>query len=316
MNPIKSASSSFVRWATGRLFLLLLIVLFALVTARASAADLYVVSQGSNSFNGGVYKIPPSGNPSIFFSGLSTPTGIAIDSVGNVFVGDFATKINKFTPAATRSIFASGIFPVGLAFDPSGNLFESDADGIITKFTAAGVPSTFAAGLSNVQGIAFDGMGNLFLADGENTIYKYSPVGVRSTLASFSNGPVGLAVDPSGDLFASVPDSGTIYKFTPGGVESIFASGLARPWGLACDANGNLFDAEYTTGVIYEFSPSGSRSTFATGLVHPQFMSFFPTTVVPEPSAWILALFGAVAIGFGVKYALPSARRPDRMGKI
>src|SRR5436305_322839 len=76
---------------------------------------------------------------------------------------DVSGTILKFTPARTKSTFASGLnFPAGLAFDGSGNLFEADeVSGTILKFTPAGTKSTFASGLSGPRGVAFDSSGNL-----------------------------------------------------------------------------------------------------------------------------------------------------------
>jgi sugar lactone lactonase YvrE len=279
--------------------------------ASAHSADLYVPAQGTSSSTGLIYDISPAGGVSSFVGGLSFPRGIAIDSSGNVFVGDFSAKIFKFTPSGHLSIFASNVFPFGLAFAPNGNLFEADGNGVINEFTPAGVESTFATGLANVQGIACDAKGDVFLADGQNSIFKYTPSGSRSTFASGLNGPVGLAFDPSGNLFASAELAGTIYKFTPNGVRSTFASGLTSPWGLACDAKGDVYDAETTTGIIYEFSPSGARSTFASGLAGPNLMSFNPPTAIPEPSSLFLMIGGT----FGLIWRLARQDRKRQTGQ-
>ena len=102
---------------------------------------------GSNT----IFKFTPDGTESTFASGLNGPFGLAFDSSGNVFEGDFGSNtIFKFTPDGTKSTFASGLSgPIGLAFDSSGNLFEADYySGTIFKFTPAGTKSTFASGLS------------------------------------------------------------------------------------------------------------------------------------------------------------------------
>jgi hypothetical protein len=156
---------------------------------------------------------------------------------GDLFVSDAGTNsINKFTPAGTRSTFASGLnFPTALAFDSAGNLFEADSgSATIYKFAPDGTRSTFASGLSSPTGLAFDSAGNLFVADqfeadGTGSIYKFAPDGTRSTFASGLNYPTGLAFDSAGNLFEAGQGTGSIYKFTPDGTQSTFASGLS-PW--------------------------------------------------------------------------------------
>jgi sugar lactone lactonase YvrE len=275
----------------------LAITLLFLYASGATAADLYVSSQGGGSFSGGVYKITPTGSVSEPITGLDFPQGVAVDANGNVFVAQ--GDILKFTPQGSRSTFygfnqTPAFDAWALTFDRGGSLWVSNGDGLIDVFTPTAQRTTFATGLSNVQGIAIDGGGNAFLADGLHTIFKYLPDGTRSTFDTGLNGPVGLAFDPSGNLYASAALSGIIYRYTPAGVRTTLATGLPAPWGLACDADGNLYDAEYTAGLIYKFSPTGSRTTFASGLVHPEFMTFYPQTFpVPEPATISMMMIGA-----------------------
>ena len=48
----------------------------------ASAADLYVASEGNSSFDGGVYKIPPTVIPTTFASGLHSPLASPLTMTG------------------------------------------------------------------------------------------------------------------------------------------------------------------------------------------------------------------------------------------
>ena len=185
---------------------------------------------------------------STFASGLNTPTGLAFDKSGNLFVAADAESgvVYKFTPAGMRTAFASGLpYPDSLAFDRAGNLFVAATGANIVlngtniyKFTPTGVRTIFASGLTFPVALAFDSAGNLFVADGGTgydiivgaAVYKFTPSGVRSTVAS-ENGqvsviPNGLAIDSADNLFVSDGVSGSILKFTPSGVRTTFAARL------------------------------------------------------------------------------------------
>jgi hypothetical protein len=173
-----------------------------------SMGNLFVMGddQASFPFPGTIFKITPGGGVSVFGSVPDQGLGLAFDSMGNLFAGDIAPTIFKFTPAGMRSVFAGPAAftavqtPAGLAFDTSGNLFVStegnNGNDSILEFTPAGTESTFATGLTNIpRGLAFDSAGNLFVGE----IGNGSP--------------------------------GDILKFTPAGVETVFAAPVGRPQG-------------------------------------------------------------------------------------
>jgi hypothetical protein len=148
---------------------------------------------------------------------FNSPSGVATDSAGNVYVGDTGNlTVRKITPAGEVSTLAgtagaSGgtdatgaaarfTAPMRLATDGAGNVYVADwLDHAIRKITPAGVVTTFAGkagavGSADGTGaaarffsptdVAVDGAGNVYVADwGNDTIRKITPAGAVSTLA-------------------------------------------------------------------------------------------------------------------------------------
>jgi sugar lactone lactonase YvrE len=167
---------------------------------------------------------------------LNSPSGLAVDSSGNLFVADTGNcTIRQITPGGVVTTLA------GVA-GSSGN---ADGTGNVARF----------AGL---YGMAMDPSGNLFVTDGGNhAVRKVTPSGVVTTLAGWFDSPGGVAVDSAGNVY--VTDDCSIGMVTPAGVAATVA-GLARtqggddgsgsvarfdfPAGLAVDTAGNLYVAD------------------------------------------------------------------------
>ncbi len=205
---------------------------------------------------------------------LSFPIGLALDSVGNVYISEYDNnRVRKVTPfglittvAGTGSPGFSGddgpaistkLFkPYGLAVDSSGNLFIADSyNQRIRKVTAAGVVSTFAGNGLNAFagdggpatkgqfypfGIALNSAGNLFIADwSNNRIRRVTPADIISTVAG----------------------SATQGFFGDGGPANV--ARLSGPYDVAVDSGGNLYIADYGNNRIRKVTPAGVISTVA-----------------------------------------------------
>ena len=137
--------------------------------------------------------------------------------------------------------------PSGIALDTSGNVYVADiGNHLIRKISAAGVVSSFAgiwgavghvngtagtARFDNPSGVAIDTSGHVYVADTySHLIRKISPEGVVSTLAgngtagtivngtaataTFSS-PTGVAVDASGHVYVADINAHHIRKISP-----------------------------------------------------------------------------------------------------
>jgi streptogramin lyase len=141
---------------------------------------------------------------------FSSPSGVAVDALGNVYVADKGnnairkiTAIGVVTTLAGAGPFAKGFvngtgsaarfdYPSGVAVDASGNVFVADTDNnVIRKITVTGEVSSIAGNINGSSGSA-NGVGNA---------------------ASF-NRPNGIAIDNSGNVYVADSNNNTIRKIT------------------------------------------------------------------------------------------------------
>jgi hypothetical protein len=214
---------------------------------------------------------------------LNQPTGLAIDSHGDLFIAD--TNNNE-----VREVLAYGTI-----VDYAGNG--------VAGMRGDGGPAT-SAQLDHPTGLALDSAGDLFIADTNNnevrevrasdhTIVDYAGHaghagmggdGGPATSAGL-NHPTGVAVDSSNNLYISdtgnhyvrvVNATGTVTAFAGqsgmdagvGGANNgnggpATSALLSQPSGLAVDASGDVFIADVNTDVVRMVNTAGNINTYA-----------------------------------------------------
>jgi hypothetical protein len=183
---------------------------------------------------------------------LNQPIGVAVDSVGNVYIADYANdRIRKVSKGVITTVAGSG-----------------------TKGFGGDNGPAVKAQLDYPIGVAVDSADNLYIADAGNHRIRKVSKGVITTVvgngtAGFSgdNGPAtgaqidagGVAVDPAGNLYIADTRNHRIRKVSEGSITTVTGNGLAgfggdnsspqnaqlnMPIGVAVDAAGNLYIAD------------------------------------------------------------------------
>jgi uncharacterized protein (TIGR03437 family) len=205
------------------------------------------------------------GGPAIS-AGLNSPTGVAFDSAGNMYIADYGNeRVRKVDTTGTITTFA-GIGAVTGSDSGDGGLATS-------------------AELGQVYDVAVDGKGNVYIADSEH-VREVNSSGIVSTAAHGFFGtcnpaptPVasadvaanGFAVDSAGNLYIADKSADCVQELETDGMVSAVAGGgatqgdggpatsalLVSPMAVALDSAGNLYIA--TSAAIRKVTASSSQ---------------------------------------------------------
>ena len=245
---------------------------------KVDPAGVISTVAGTGEFFGG---FGGDGGPAIQ-ADLDSPSGVAVDGAGNLFIADMGNhRIRKVDAAGTITTIAgsgeTGFFGGGFSGDggDGGPAIQADLD--------------------SPSGVAVDGAGNVFIADRDNhRIRKVDAAGVISTVAG--TGVFGFGGD--------------------GGPADL--AQLRRPYDVALDGTGNLYIADSSNHRIRVLTPMTGDGTEEPGqpMTAPA-----PTAVLNAASFTPGAAPGSLQSLFGERLALETAAAselplPEALGGV
>lgn len=247
--------------------------------------------------NGNVYMTDTADN---VVRKVAVGTGIITTVAGTGAAGHMGDN----GPAANATLW----FPRSLAVDPVGNLFIGETgDNVVRRIDAiTGQITTFAGNptgtgsiggpasnfnLDGIDGIACDRLGNLYIAEPSDIVKvsavtgNITEVAGTSTNAGFAH-LSGIAVDSAENIYVSDYYTNLVSKINSLGTVSIFAGSigygtpggdggpatsarLSFPEGLAVDGTGNVYIADSNDFAIREVNTGGIISTVAGVFLNP-----------------------------------------------
>lgn len=256
------------------LFLGLLVALLVL-TVSAAATCNFLLKWGTTGTGSGQF---------------ITPRAVAVDSVGNVYVPDSFTRVQKFDSIGNfiLQFGLSGDVPGGfvspnkVATDSAGNVYVTDLFTCrVQKFSSSGTfllrwgssGSGDGQFLNSSGGIAVDSSDNVYVSDlGNHRIQKFTSAGVFITKWGTSgtgdnqfDTPQDVAVDSSNNVYVVDTANNRVQKFTSTGtfITKWGTSGAGNgqftgPQGIAVDSSGTVYVADSGNNRVQKFTSSGT----------------------------------------------------------
>jgi hypothetical protein len=297
----------------------------------ANVASLSALAAGSSAFAPVLAAAPADWTLFVNYTGggMSSPSGLGIDSTGDVWVANYFDVASLFSPLG-KPLFAQGITgfglsaSYGLAVDANNNAWipNEPNTGVpgnsVSVLTSAGQSVSgsggfTAGGLDYPTSVAIDTDTTAWVVDYGNSHLTHlsssgqalsGASGYTSSLFAF---PVAAAVDGNHNVWVTNQSGGTVTKVSPDGTQFTNYACCDGPSTMAFDKLGNAWVANYYGNSISEISSAGvvaaSGPYMGGGILHPQGIA-----IDGSGNVWVANFrSGAISELAGASGAIPGA---------
>jgi hypothetical protein len=262
-----------------------------------SAATLFSLSAASTAFAPALADAPIDWTMYATYAGggMNAPSGLGIDSAGNIRVGNYFSVASFFsntgTPTIPNGVTGNNLLNTyGLAVDQNDASWIPNEQGgttglgTVVVLNSSGQPVSGASGFSTgglnfPVAISIDSSGTSWVVDYGNshvTLMTNSGTPLSGTTGYTSSGiqfPVAVGVDSKCYGFVANQSSDTITRVAPDGssfADFVTGSGAS---GVAVDGSDNVWVANYygnSVGLVSSAAKIVSSNLTGGGLDHPQ----------------------------------------------
>jgi sugar lactone lactonase YvrE len=178
---------------------------------------------------------------------LTTPTGIALDAAGNIYIVDDGSYVVRVVNTQAAAITIAGVtIPPNDIQTIAGTVNSGGYGGDGGPATSSTFNLPFA--------VALDAAGNIYIVDGGNAVIR-----VINPQATAAVTVAGISI-PAGDI-KTIAGNGTPGYLGNGGAAT--SAELNNPIGVFVEANGNILIADANNEAVRLVNTVGTISTFA-----------------------------------------------------